>query len=70
MRDLVEKAQRFTNHLVEAHEDRFEMFQTDSFDISIPQTELAMRGSYGVGLEGGYGLSVDAVALAPGRFVL
>ena len=34
------------------------------------QTELAMRGSYGVGLEGGYGFSVDAVAPAAGRFVL
>ena len=31
--------------------------------IRIPQTELAMRGSYGVGKEGGYDSSADPVAL-------
>ena len=29
----------------------------------VPQTELAMRGSYGVAKEGGYDSSVDPVAL-------
>ena len=35
-----------------------------------PQTELAMRGSYGVAKEGGYELFVDPVAPAPEHFVL
>ena len=37
---------------------------------NIPQTELAMRGSYGVAFRRGHEVSVAAVAPAGGRFLL
>ena len=49
---------------------KYDDYINDPKHTIIPQTELAMRGSYGVAKEGGHELFLAAVAPAGGRFVL